>query len=140
MSRPATLRHSAERIAAGTAREVAISEFLDGFYGATSPQARLAMLDDEPPFTGDARTDAPFGAICEYLAKQFTLPHVPHWVGDARRVLAEPWFTTSSDSAAMCEYLAVVNPGEFRHHTIFTEAMPLRRARDPRRGGANDAV
>ena len=140
MTRPATLSSAAERIAQGVAREVALSEFLDNFYGA-SDESRLAMLDDEPPFVGDARTDALMGAICEYLAKQFCLPRIPRWAGDKRRVLAEPWFTISdgNENDAMCEYLAVVSPGEFRNHNIFTEAMPLRRARDPRGRSTADA-
>ena len=132
MTRPATLREAAERIIAGVERGAAIAEFLDTFYVESSAAARLAMLQSEPPFTGDARTDALFGAVGQYLAKQFKLDHVPHWVADKRWVLAEPWFTTDSDSDAMREYLSVASPAEFRHYNIFTEPMPLRRARDPR--------
>jgi hypothetical protein len=140
MTRPATLCEAAERIVHGQQRDKALAEFLDSFYVETSTAARLAMLQTEPPFTGDARTDALFGAVGEYLAKQFRLGHVPHWVADKRRVLDEPWFTAGSDSDAMREYLTVSTPAEFLHRNIFTEPMPLRRARDPRgrTGGAAD--
>ncbi len=131
MTRPATLCEAAERIARGGACDVAVAEFLDTFYAEPSADLRLAMLMAEPPFTGDARQDALFGAIGEYLAKQYRLPRVPPWVGDARRVLAEPWFTTTMDSDAMREYLTVSSPAEFAHRNIFTESQPLRRARRP---------
>ncbi len=134
MSRPSTLSAVAERVRAGVDVGVAVPEFVDEFLAAGSPEARLAMLMDEPPMTGNARMDALLGAIGEYLAKQHRLPRVPPWVGKPERVLAEPWFTTESDSPAMKEYLAVSSPAEFRHHNIFTEEMPLRRpARGPAR-------
>lgn len=103
-------------------------EFVDEFLSATLPADRLAMIATEPMFTGDVRLDALLGATAEYLAKQYRLPAVPHWVGNTARVLKEPWFTTGSESAAMREYLAVSSPAEFRHHNIFTEEMPFRRA------------
>ncbi len=131
MTRPATLSEAAERVARGVPREIALSEFLDTFYLEPSAEARYAMLAAEPAFSGDARLDALLGAIGEYLAKQFRLPRVPPWVGDKRRVLDLPWHTTDSDSDAMREYLTVSSPAEFVHHNIFTEAMPLRRARRP---------
>lgn len=134
MTRPATLSEAAERIAGGVPREIAVAEFLDTFYLAQSPGARFATLAAEPAISGDPQLDALLGAIGEYLAKQFKLPRVPAWVGDKRRVLAEPWFTTSSDSDAMREYLSVSSPAEFIHHNIFTEPMPLRRARRPETG------
>jgi hypothetical protein len=129
MTRPVTLCEAAERIAQGAPRDVALAEFLDNFYVEVSGEARLAMLAAEPPLSGDVRLDALFGAIGEYLAKQHRLVRVPPWVGHPCRVLAEPWFTGADDSDGMCEYLAVSSPAEFVHHNIFTESMPLRRAR-----------
>ncbi len=131
MARPRTLSAVAERLRAGVPRAVAAPEFVDEFLKAATPEERLAMLAEAPPPTGDARDDALLGAIAEYLAKQHRLPAVPSWVGDPERILPEPWFTTESDSPAMKEYLAVMSPAEFRHHNIFTEAQPLRRARAP---------
>ncbi len=53
---------------------------------------------------------------------------MPHWVAGPTRFLTEPWFTNAAGDDAMREYLAFTSPAEFRHHNIFTEAQPLRRA------------
>ena len=128
MSRPSTLFSVAERLRDGVPQSIAIPEFMDEFIAAASPGARLAMLEEEPPPTGTDRADALLGAIGEYLAKQNRLPMVPGWVGHAGRYLKEPWFTTTIDSPEMKEYLAWASPAEFRHHNIFTDEAPLRRA------------
>jgi hypothetical protein len=132
MTRPATLSIVAERLREGVPTEIAVSEFLDAFYGCDTSSGRAAMLREPPGPTGSARSDALLGAIAEYLTKQFTRAEVPGWAGEPSRVLAEPWFTTSSDSDAMIEYLSFASPAEFRHHNIFTDFHPLRRARPPR--------
>ncbi len=128
MSRPRTLCSVAERIREGTPLSVAVPEFMDEFIKAASAEEKLSMLLDEPPLTGAIRADALLAAIAEYLAKQNRLPVVPRWVSNTNRRLAEPWFTTESDSPAMREYLACSSPAEFRHHNIFTNETPLRRA------------
>ena len=69
MSRPATLSEAADRIRGGMKPAVTIPEFLDEFYRAPDATTRLGMMADEPLLTGDTRTDALLGAICEYLAK-----------------------------------------------------------------------
>jgi hypothetical protein len=79
--------------------------------------------------TGDDKLDAIMGAAAEYLAKLYRLPAVPDWVRDPSRVLSEPYFTTSSTSPGMREYLTFSSPAEFRWRNIFTEERPLRRAR-----------
>jgi len=116
----------------GATSDVAVSEFLDAFYDCGTSEGRAAMLRDEPPPSDSPRSDALLGAIAEYLTKQLTHADVPPWVGDPSRVLPEPWFTTTSDSDGMREYLAFSSPAEFIHHNIFTERHPLRRARRPR--------
>jgi hypothetical protein len=127
--RPATLSEAAERIAGGEPAWKAIGEFLDVFYGAASAEERLATIQGEPPLTGDDKLDAVLGAAAEYLAKLYRLPEVPDWVGGPKRVLAEPYFTTSSTSPGMREFLTFSSPAEFRWRNIFTEERPLRRAR-----------
>lgn len=127
--RPSTLSEAARRISGGEPAWKAIGEFLDVFYGAASPEERLTKIQDEPPPTGDDKLDAVLGAAAEYLAKLYRLPEVPEWVGGPKRVLSEPYFTTSSTSASMREYLTFSSPAEFRSRNIFTEERPLRRAR-----------
>lgn len=133
--RPATLAEAVERIAAGSPRDVVLAEFVDSFDLAKTDTEKFATIEREPKLTGDARLDALVGAIAEYLAKQRRLGRVPPWVCDPARRLDEPWFTTSSPSPAMREYLTFSSPGEFSSRNIFTEERPLRRARGAREGG-----
>jgi hypothetical protein len=127
--RPDTLSEAAERVFGGEPAWKAIGEFLDVFYLAGSAEERLAAIQDDPPLTGDDKLDAVLGAAAEYLAKLYRLPQVPEWVGGPKRVLAEPYFTTSVTSPGMREYLTFSSPAEFRWRNIFTEERPLRRAR-----------
>jgi len=133
--RPATLAEAVERIEAGSPRDVVLAEFVDSFDLAKTDTEKFATIEREPRLTGDARLDALVGAIAEYLAKQRRLGRVPPWVCDPARRLDEPWFTTSSPSPAMREYLTFSSPGEFSSRNIFTEERPLRRARGAREGG-----
>lgn len=127
--RPSTLAEAVERVRAGVPQDIAMAEFIDSFLLAPDKEARFAALELEPGLSGDARLDALVGAMAEYLAKQYRLGRVPAWASQARRRLDEPWFTTSSASPAMREYLSIASPAEFRSHNIFTEERPLRRAR-----------
>lgn len=127
--RPNTLVESAERIRAGAPYDVVLAEFVDTFLLAADDPARYAAIALEPESYGDVRLDALLGAVAEYLAKQYRLGQVPHWVGQPQRRLKEPWFTTSSSEPGMREYLTYASPAEFRSHNIFTEERPLRRAR-----------
>jgi hypothetical protein len=130
--RPNTLADAVERIQAGSARDAVLAEFVDTFDLAKTDLDRYASIEREPILTGDARLDALVGAMAEYLAKQRRLGRVPHWVSDPARRLSSPWFTTSSPTDAMREYLTFSSPGEFASRNIFTEEQPLRRARGPR--------
>jgi len=127
--RPNTLADAVERIRTGTAQDVALAEFVDTFDLAKTDEDRYASIEREPRLTGNDRLDALVGAIAEYLAKQRRLGRVPPWVCDPARRLSIPWFTTTSPSAAMREYLTFASPAEFRSRNIFTEERPLRRAR-----------
>jgi hypothetical protein len=127
--RPNTLVEAVGRIRAGEPWDVALAEFVDSFALAPDDEARYAAIDLEPPQSGDPRLDALIGAVAEYLAKQHRLQRVPAWVSSSWRRLDEPWFTTSSESPGMREYLTYASPAEFRSRNIFTEERPLRRAR-----------
>jgi hypothetical protein len=130
--RPNTLAEAVDRISAGEPQDVVLAEFVDTFDLARSDQDRYAAIEQEPRLIGDDRLNALVGAIAEYLAKQRRLSRVPPWTGGPSRRLATPWFTTSSPSPAMREYLTFASPGEFASRNIFTEERPLRRARGPR--------
>jgi hypothetical protein len=126
--RPSTLKEAIERVLAGEPRDVVLAELVDSFLLA-DPQTRFSVIEQEPAASGDVRLDALAGAIAEYLAKRYRLGRVPAWASQDSRVLSQPWFTTSSLSLAMHEYLAFASPAEFRWRNIFTEEQPLRRAR-----------
>jgi hypothetical protein len=127
--RPHTLADAVEMIAAGSAHDAVLAEFIDAFDLAKTDQDRYASIEREPKLTGDKRLDALVGAIVEYLAKQRRLGRVPHWVCDPARRLPTPWFTATNPSDAMREYLTFSSPAEFASRNIFTEERPLRRAR-----------
>ena len=129
--RPNTLAEAIERIIAGEPREKALPEFLDTFYLAPTAELRLCALVDEPPISGDARLDALAGAVAHYLAQQYKLAEVPEWVFGPARFLSRPWHATPFDSDAMREYLTFASPAEFRCRNIFTDELPLQRARTP---------
>jgi hypothetical protein len=128
---PNTLADAVERIQAGSAQDVELAEFVDTFDLAKTDLDRYALIEREPKLTGDVRLDALVGAIAEYLAKQRRLGRVPDWVSGSARRLTNPWFTTTSQSDAMREYLTFASPAEFASRNIFTEERPLRRARGP---------
>ncbi len=125
--RPNTLAEAVVRIERGEPRDALLAEFVDSFDLAASDVDRYAAIEQEPDLTGNARLDALVGAIAEYLAKQRRLGRVPPWTGGPARRLPEPWFTTSSPSPALREYLTFASPGEFASRNIFTEERPLRR-------------
>lgn len=127
--RPVTLAEAIERVIAGEPQEMALPEFLDTFYLTSTAEARLASLSDRPPRTGNAQLDALAGAIAEYLARQYALPHVPAWAFEPDRYLDRAWHVSQLDDPAMREYLTFASPAEFRSRNIFTEERPLRRAR-----------
>src|SRR5258707_6977969 len=127
--RPNTLAEAVERIQAGAAQDVELAEFIDTFDLAKTDRDRYASIECEPKLTGDAKLDALVGAIAEYLAKQRRLGRVPPWVCDPARRLDSPWFTTTSPTDAMREYLTFSSPAEFASRYIVTEERPLRRAR-----------
>src|SRR4051794_7571943 len=125
--RPDTLAEAVSRIGQGELRDVVLAEFVNAFDSAPSDAARYAAIEREPELSGDDKLDALVGAIAEYLAKQRRLGRVPAWTGSPARRLREPWFTTSSTSPALLEYLTFASPGEFSSRNIFTDERPLQR-------------
>jgi hypothetical protein len=111
----------------GEAIEKALAEFLDEFYSARDGDLAYKMLAEEPPDTGDVRSDALLAAVAEYLAIQYVQSKAPNWVRHPKRVLKEPFLTSTSTAPAMKEWLVHSSPAEFKSHNIFTEPRPLRR-------------
>ena len=72
MKRPSTLAEVALRVKSGAAFGLALSEFLDEFYG--NPQQRQTMIADEPEQLADTRDDAMLGAVGEHLARRWNSP------------------------------------------------------------------
>lgn len=126
--RPSTLAQTAERIAAGEPQGKILSEFLDEFYLAPSPQ-QAAMIAEAPALTVDTRLNGMLGAVAEYLAHQQKLPRVPAWAFAPDRYLDRAWHVSPFDDDGMREYLTFASPAEFASRNIFTEERPLRRAR-----------
>jgi hypothetical protein len=119
----------------GHSLDTVLREFLDEFYLAPTPELQSSMLSEEPPPTGDPRYEGLFGAVAEYLAHQFRLPHVPEWAFSPSRYLDRAWHASSMTDPGMREYLTFASPAEFASRNIFTEERPLRRARGPRPAG-----
>lgn len=129
--RPATLSEAVERTMTDL-RSDAQSEFLDAFYLETQSERRIAMLRDEPAFTGSRQIDAWYGGVAEYLTKRYRLGNPPDWCSNPWRTLPEPWHTIVEPTPGLIEYLSFVSPAEFKHRNIYTEAAPLRRATQSR--------
>jgi hypothetical protein len=125
--RPFTLLEVSERIDKGADPVKEFSEFLDHFYDKVTNFQMVACLEEEPILLKDGARNALFAAAAEYLSKRYQLSSVPEWVNGPQRKLREPWFTTPDEG--MKEYLIYSSPAEFRSRNIFTEAVPLRRAR-----------
>ena len=136
-SHPTTLADAVRRyVEQGDGRdgdfEVLLDEFLDAFDTEADAGRRQAMIDAEPPRTGDERHDAYVGAVGEHLARRWSL-RIPAWTDAPWREVAEPWFVGPMGRGLSGLYL-VESPIAFRRRRIFTEAEPLRRARMPRAG------
>jgi hypothetical protein len=127
--RPDTLAEAVERIRSGAPQDAALAEFVDTFHSARNADDRYETIKLEPAPASDVRLNALVAAMAEYLAKQYRLGRVPAWVSCPSRRLSQPWFTASSASNALREYLTFASPAEFASRNIFTDEQPLRRAR-----------
>jgi hypothetical protein len=130
--RQATLARTAERVASGHSLDRALREFLDEFYPAPTPEQRSSMRLDEPPAMENPCLESLFGAVAEYLAHQYGLPHVPDWAYSPRRYLDRAWHVSSISDDGMRECLTFSSPAEFASRNILTEERPLQPARRPR--------
>lgn len=98
--------------------------FLDAFYSSRK-DARQAMIDDEPPLTGDLYFDAYVAGMAELLACDYGLA-TPEWSWSNRvRFLRKPVFPSKLEK--MKAYLLSSTPSAFRRRLIFTGDAPLYR-------------
>ena len=125
--RPTTLAEVGKRVSSGEAIAKVLAEFLDEFYAGSTIEAAAAMLQEEPPATGDDFQDALLAAVADYLSMQYVREPPPSWARAPARFLDRPYFTTPVDTPAAKAWLMHSSPAEFKFHNIFTEARPLRR-------------
>lgn len=125
--RPFTLLEVSERVRSGANSVKEFSEFLDYFYDRPTKAEMAGCLSAEPVVLDEPRLNALYAAAADYLAKRYRLTNTPKWAYDRKRYLDEPWFSTDEES--LREYLTFTSPAEFRTRNIYTEAVPLRRAR-----------
>lgn len=89
--------------------------FADDFRGSTRP-GRIALIQEEPPPTGDARFDAALAGIAELFAGEGEIP-APSWVDGPMRFV-EPWWYLAS-RPAFHAYTMANTPAVLARHGVF---------------------
>ena len=121
---PKTLRELAPYVHSPEGWPPASRAFLDVFYSAAR-NTKQAMIDEEPPLTGDGYFNAFVAGMAEYLALGYGLS-VPDWSWNSRdRFLRKPVFPCQLEK--MKAYLLSSTPTAFRRRLIFTGDDPLYR-------------
>lgn len=110
-------RHAEEKV-----RWKYVWEFLEE-YRWEPIERQLALLQEDPAPTGDARWDALLAAVAEHLAARLNQAP-PQW--SRSRVLDTPWFPSSLRSKRT-EAL-VWAPAAFRKHGVYLSARDLEAA------------
>jgi transcriptional regulator with XRE-family HTH domain len=89
--------------------------FADDFRGSSRPGG-IALIQEEPPPTGDARFDAALAGIAELFAAEGEIP-VPPWVNGPTRFV-EPWWFLAS-RPAFHAYTLAHTPAVLARHGVF---------------------
>jgi transcriptional regulator with XRE-family HTH domain len=89
--------------------------FADDFRGSSRP-GRIALVQDEPPPTGDARFDAALAGVAELFAREGAIP-TPTWVEGPGRFV-EPWWFVAS-RPAFHAYTLANTPAVMARHGVF---------------------
>lgn len=89
--------------------------FADDFRGS-SRAGKIALLEDAPPLTGDARFDAALAGVAELFAAEGGLVP-PAWVNGADRFV-EPWWFVAS-RPAFHAYTLANTPAVLARHGVF---------------------
>src|SRR5215472_8997393 len=124
---PKTLAEVAHFASEGEPFDLALRNFLDGFYYRPDAAAlkgepvTLASLDSE----NGAVKDAYLAATAEWLAWRYDLPP-PTWAFSTSRSLHRPWF--ASTLASLRAVLLWESPAPFRSRNLFVSENDLSRA------------
>ena len=89
--------------------------FADDFRGSSRP-GRIALIEGEPPGTGDARFDAALAGVAELFASEGAIS-APAWVNAPGRFV-EPWWFVAS-RPAFHAYTLANTPAVFARHGVF---------------------
>lgn len=89
--------------------------FADDFRGSSRP-GQIALIEDEPPGTGDARFDAALAGVAEFFASEGIIS-APAWVNAPGRFV-EPWWFVAS-LPAFHAYTLAHTPALFARHGVF---------------------
>jgi transcriptional regulator with XRE-family HTH domain len=89
--------------------------FADDFRGSSRP-GKVALLQDEPPPTGDARLDAALAGVAELFAAEGAIS-APAWINEPRRFV-EPWWFVAS-RPAFHAYTLANTPAVMARHGVF---------------------
>lgn len=89
--------------------------FADDFRGSSRP-GRIALIEDEPPGTGDRRFDAALAGVAEFFASEGAIS-APTWVNGPGRFV-EPWWFVAS-RPAFHAYTLAHTPAVFVRHGVF---------------------
>jgi hypothetical protein len=120
--RPMTLAGLAVRLARtadSKLRWKLVWEFLEEYRWAPD-DVQPALVQDEPPATGDERWDTLLAALAEHLAAQHDLAP-PDWAD--LRVLRRPWFP--AELVVQRADALVWAPAAFRKHGVYLSARDL---------------
>jgi hypothetical protein len=123
--RPMTLAGLAGRLTRTTDPKIRwklVWEFLEEYRWETA-DVQLALLQEEPPPTGDERWDTLMAALAEHLAAQHDAAPAA-WA--ELRVLRRPWFP--AELAIQRAEALVWAPAAFRKHGIYLSARDLEAA------------
>lgn len=117
----ASLRELAEQIRGDVERGAdrdalrLIFGFADDFR-ASSRAGKLALIEQEPPTTGDARFDAALAGVAEHFAREAGIA-APAWAQKPSRCV-EPWWFVSS-RPELDAYTLAHTPAVFARHGVF---------------------
>lgn len=98
--------------------------FADDFRGSDEA-GKAALMEQEPPPTGDRKFDAALAGEAEFFAREAGLP-APPWVNGPER-FATPWYFIASMSG-LHAYVLAHTPIVFKRHGVFIPREAFNRA------------